>query len=225
MSRARTIPPRSSDEDWAAFLYLRTNPKGPHASAGGTSMAAGASSTRVRDTVSDRFIADLQGRRAAARPQRRPRQEARLMSAAISRIADRAAASTAPGRSASPSTASATRACRATRSPRRCSPTACIWSAARSSTTARAASCGRVRRSRTRSSPSSATTARYTPNLRATQVELYDGLVAESQNRWPSLDLRRRRGQRSRSRRCFPRASTTRPSCGRGGLEEASMSR
>jgi sarcosine oxidase subunit alpha len=31
--------------------------------------------------------------------------------------------------------------------------------------------------------------ARYTPNLRATQVELYDGLVAESQNRWPSLAM------------------------------------
>jgi len=29
--------------------------------------------------------------------------------------------------------------------------------------------------------------ARYTPNLRATQAELYDGLCAESQNRWPSL--------------------------------------
>ena len=29
--------------------------------------------------------------------------------------------------------------------------------------------------------------ARSTPNLRATQVELYDGLCAESQNRWPSL--------------------------------------
>src|SRR5262245_65198576 len=29
--------------------------------------------------------------------------------------------------------------------------------------------------------------ARYTPNLRATQVELYEGLCAESQNRWPSL--------------------------------------
>jgi sarcosine oxidase subunit alpha len=28
---------------------------------------------------------------------------------------------------------------------------------------------------------------RVTPNLRATQVELYDGLIAESQNRWPSL--------------------------------------
>ncbi|MFO1148434.1 MAG: sarcosine oxidase subunit alpha family protein [Alsobacter sp.] len=30
---------------------------------------------------------------------------------------------------------------------------------------------------------------RYTPNLRATQVELCDGLVAESQNRWPSLAM------------------------------------
>jgi sarcosine oxidase subunit alpha len=29
--------------------------------------------------------------------------------------------------------------------------------------------------------------ARCTPNLRATQVELFDGLVAQSQNRWPSL--------------------------------------
>ncbi|MBH0237423.1 sarcosine oxidase subunit alpha family protein [Methylobrevis albus] len=31
--------------------------------------------------------------------------------------------------------------------------------------------------------------AHYTPNLRATQVELHDGLVAESQNRWPSLSF------------------------------------
>ena len=29
--------------------------------------------------------------------------------------------------------------------------------------------------------------AHYTPNLRATQVEIHDGMVAESQNRWPSL--------------------------------------
>ena len=28
---------------------------------------------------------------------------------------------------------------------------------------------------------------RYAPNLRATQIELHDGLAAESQNRWPSL--------------------------------------
>ena len=31
--------------------------------------------------------------------------------------------------------------------------------------------------------------ARTAPNLRATQVELYDGLIAESQNRWPSLNF------------------------------------
>ncbi|HEU5443641.1 MAG TPA: 2Fe-2S iron-sulfur cluster-binding protein, partial [Steroidobacteraceae bacterium] len=31
--------------------------------------------------------------------------------------------------------------------------------------------------------------ARLTPNLRATQVELYEGLQAYSQNRWPSLAL------------------------------------
>ena len=38
--------------------------------------------------------------------------------------------------------------------------------------------------------------ARETPNLRATQVELYEGLSADSQNRWPSLALRCRRDQR-----------------------------
>ena len=31
--------------------------------------------------------------------------------------------------------------------------------------------------------------ARRTPNVQATQVEMYEGLVAESQNRWPSLDF------------------------------------
>jgi len=31
--------------------------------------------------------------------------------------------------------------------------------------------------------------ARHEPNLRATQVELFDGLEASSQNRWPSLDF------------------------------------
>jgi sarcosine oxidase subunit alpha len=31
--------------------------------------------------------------------------------------------------------------------------------------------------------------ARVTPNLRATGVELYDGLAAASQNRWPSLNF------------------------------------
>jgi sarcosine oxidase subunit alpha len=56
--------------------------------------------------------------------------------------------------------------------------------------------------------------ARVTPNLRATQVELYEGLAAESQNRWPSLafDLGRANDFLSPS---FRRASITRPSCGR----------
>src|SRR5438309_1863013 len=31
--------------------------------------------------------------------------------------------------------------------------------------------------------------ARTEPNVRATTLELYDGLVASSQNRWPSLRL------------------------------------
>jgi sarcosine oxidase, subunit alpha len=31
--------------------------------------------------------------------------------------------------------------------------------------------------------------SRYTPNVRATQLELYEGLEAESQNRWPTLAL------------------------------------
>jgi sarcosine oxidase subunit alpha len=31
--------------------------------------------------------------------------------------------------------------------------------------------------------------ARYVPNLRATQIELYESLQAESQNRWPSLEF------------------------------------
>ena len=38
--------------------------------------------------------------------------------------------------------------------------------------------------------------ARTEPNVRATTHELYDGLVAASQNRWPSVRLRRRRDQR-----------------------------
>ena len=32
---------------------------------------------------------------------------------------------------------------------------------------------------------------RHTPNLLATQVEIYDGLKATSQNRWPSLEIGR----------------------------------
>ena len=56
--------------------------------------------------------------------------------------------------------------------------------------------------------------ARRTPNLRATQVELYDGLVAESQNRWPSLGFDVQAVNDLLSP-LLPAASTTRRSCGR----------
>ena len=52
------------------------------------------------------------------------------------------------------------------------------------------------------------------PNARATLVEIHDGLTAASQNCWPSVQVRRRRGERTARARCFQPASTTRPSCG-----------
>ncbi len=57
--------------------------------------------------------------------------------------------------------------------------------------------------------------ARTEPNVRATTLELYDGLVAASQNCWPSRALRCRRASTTPSRRSCPRGSTTRRSCGR----------
>ncbi len=114
---------------------------------------------------------------------------------------------------ASPSTAGATRALPATRWPRRCSPTASTWSAAASSITGRAASSPPASRSPTRSCSSSVARA-PSPTSRATQIELYDGLVAASQNCWPCVDF-----DLGASTICFSRfsrrASTTRPSCGR----------
>ncbi len=74
----------------------------------------------------------------------------------------------------------------ATRSPRRCSPTASISSAAHSNITARAASSPPGRRSRMRSSSCGAGRG-ASPTSNATTIELYDGLEAKSQNRWPSL--------------------------------------
>ena len=68
------------------------------------------------------------------------------------------------------------------------------------------------------------TGARREPNTRATMVELHDGLVARSQNRFPSLEL-----TSARSTTCCPpscrRASTTRPSCGRRRSGRSSTSR
>ena len=62
------------------------------------------------------------------------------------------------------------------------------WSAAASSTTARAASSPRGPKSRTRWS-TSGQGARLEPNQRTTTTELFDGLEATSQNHWPSLEF------------------------------------
>ena len=73
---------------------------------------------------------------------------------------------------------------------------------------------GRVRRSRTRWS--SCAPARGASRTRARRPpSSTTGSIAASQNRWPSLALRHRRRQRPALAAFSPRASTTRPSCGR----------
>src|SRR5690242_2954704 len=76
----------------------------------------------------------------------------------------------------------------ATRWRRPWSPMASASSAARSSTTGRVASSRPGRRSPTRWSKLR-DGVRREPNTRATVIELFDGLVAASQNRWPSLSF------------------------------------
>ncbi len=151
-------------------------------SAGATSLGCGRFFNVLRDTVSDRILAAYK----AGEPRPEVAGEAGAHEPALPRRRRRRDRPRAPDL-ASPSTASPTPATRATRSPRRCSPTASGSSAARTSITARAGSC--------RAGPEEPNAlvgvargpGRFTPNLRATEVELYDGLVATSQNRWPSL--------------------------------------
>ncbi len=66
---------------------------------------------------------------------------------------------------------------------------------------------------------------RFEPNTRATVQELRQGLVAESQNRWPHLKFDAGADERRGLRRCCPPASTTRPSCGRAASGTGSTSR
>ena len=77
-------------------------------------------------------------------------------------------------------------ALRATPSPRPCSPTASGSSGARSSTTDRAG-IFTAGPEEPNALVELRTGARREPNTKATTVELYDGLEATSQNRWPSL--------------------------------------
>jgi len=50
-------PAALSDEEWAAFLYLRTNPKGVHAERWRHTHGCARFFNAVRDTVSDMFLA------------------------------------------------------------------------------------------------------------------------------------------------------------------------
>ena len=109
---------------------------------------------------------------------------------------------------------------RATRWPRRCSPTASIWSAARSNTTGRAASCRPAPRSPTRWSTIERDAARKTPNVRATVQELYDGLTAHLAEPLAVARLRRRRGQRPGVADVFGRLLLQDLHVAEGGLEE-----
>ena len=49
-------PSALSDEEWAAFLYARTNPKGIHAERWRHARGCGRFFNAVRDTVSDAFV-------------------------------------------------------------------------------------------------------------------------------------------------------------------------
>ena len=112
-------------------------------------------------------------------------------------------------------------ASRAIRWPRRCSPTASIWSAARSNITARAASCRPAPRSRTRWSTIERDAARKTPNVRATVQELYDGLTAQIAEPLAVARLRCRRGQRHRLAVVLGRLLLQDLHVAEGGVEDA----
>ncbi len=55
---ARPADPASiSDEDWGAYLYMRANPKGPHAERWRHVHGCARFFNAVRDTTTDRFLA------------------------------------------------------------------------------------------------------------------------------------------------------------------------
>jgi sarcosine oxidase, subunit delta len=59
-------PAAVSDEAWAEFLYVRSNPKGRHAERWYHVHGCGRFFNALRDTVSDKFVASYKG--AAPRP-------------------------------------------------------------------------------------------------------------------------------------------------------------
>ncbi len=54
---ARALEPsRTSDEEWAQFLYMRSNPKGIHFERWRHTSGCGRFFNAVRDTVTDKFL-------------------------------------------------------------------------------------------------------------------------------------------------------------------------
>ena len=60
-------PSSQTDEEWENFLYIRANPKGPHAERWRHLHGCGRFFNAVRDTVSDRFLATYKA--GAPRPE------------------------------------------------------------------------------------------------------------------------------------------------------------
>lgn len=58
-------PQELDDEGWAAFLYMRTNLKGPYAERWRHARGCGRFFNAIRDTTSDRFLAFYKSGEAA----------------------------------------------------------------------------------------------------------------------------------------------------------------
>ena len=189
-----TDPEKLSDAEWARLpLHARATRKGVHHERWMHRLGCRRWFNVARNTVTHRDHPRLQDGRAAARG-RIDRGVVEAMTGADrlpagGRIDRRArCASRFNGRALR-------RASPATRSPRRCSPTAFTWSRAASNITARAAFSRPARRSRMRWCSSMPARA-PSPTLRATQVELYDGLVAAEPEPLAVAQARPRRRQR-----------------------------
>ena len=221
---ARPFDPSAlDDEAWGQFLYARTNPRGLHAERWRHVHGCGRFFNALRDTTttaSPRPTRSARNARDAAEPEEARQADAGRMSAPfrLEPAGASIAASCAFRFDGKP-----LRASPAIRSPRRCSPTACISSGVPSNITGRAASCRRGRTSRTRSSASA--------RSRASRPICAPPRSSSSTGSWRRA---RTAGHRSsatsaRSTTCSRRssrpASTTRPSCGRNRPGSTSTSR
>ena len=194
MSPALPIPPRVDDAEWAEFLYFRANPRGLTAERWRQSAAAAGSSTACATRSATAFFTTYPPARRSRISRRSPRGGPMTPAFAPRR----AAASIAPGRSrftfdgktydgyAGDTLASALLANGVHlvgRSYKYHRPRGILSGGRRGAERA-----GR----RLARAP-----GRFTPNLRATQVALYDGLVAVEPEPLAFARLRSRRGQRS----------------------------